>query len=567
MYHFSKIGSRISSATKLTKSSALSPRTYTDAQRALDASAHTNTTVFRVWTPSFGAWPSFAIDSTRIRSNPRARTCVPVGSGLHLSKGTTNTVVFCLVFGLAPVHPLIRVLAKARHPGYERISCLAFGRFGLLACSCPEYDATVLITTGAHREGIFTVDNWDKALIAVRRAKDQQNRSLRLQRRTHSVFEEVTLAENDPITSISTPPTAPTQSPLVAITATEELPLTSRSSTPEPTTTDPSHEASQSSIPPSDITGTSDTLPTEYSITDSSTPQTPLTNPLPLPRKRMTKTLPGRGAKGAPEFDGKPLSLVHYWEDVEEVAEFMERTGKMEKITLALRYVLSETEVLWKGIMTPQTTTWMVFKALITELYPGANGSKMFTLRDLDNFVNEQELNRIKTKEDFSEYHRRFKTMTVHLISKSKMTTLEEKRQYPKGIEERFRNRVYHRLQIVSPNHPSDEPYDIADFVTAAKYILDGPSPVDDGMKDTAFIKKEMVDLSNAFQKLNTQFKVEMQLLHRVVAPPAGQYITAAPQFQNRPTYPMYQATALENAPRPQNRFRSMYPPGERSML
>jgi hypothetical protein len=35
----------------------------------------------------------------------------------------------------------------------------------------------------------------------------------------------------------------------------------------------------------------------------------------------MSKTLPGRTARGAPEFDGKALSLKRYWEDIEEVAE------------------------------------------------------------------------------------------------------------------------------------------------------------------------------------------------------------------------------------------------------
>ncbi|KAJ7691882.1 hypothetical protein B0H17DRAFT_1133422 [Mycena rosella] len=118
----------------------LSPHTHMDTQHAPDASVHPNTTIFRTWTPSFGAWPLFAVDSTLIRSDPRARTCIPVGSGLHLSKGTTNTVVFCLVFELAPVHPLIRVFAKARHPEYECISCLAFRHFGLLARSRPEYE-------------------------------------------------------------------------------------------------------------------------------------------------------------------------------------------------------------------------------------------------------------------------------------------------------------------------------------------------------------------------------------------------------------------------------------------
>ncbi|KAJ6553761.1 hypothetical protein DFH09DRAFT_1318784 [Mycena vulgaris] len=273
----------------------------------------------------------------------------------------------------------------------------------------------------------------------------------------------------------------------------------------------------------------------------------------------MTKTLPGRGAKGAPEFDGKALNLTQYWEDIEEVAESLERTEEDDKIRLALRYVSRETEVLWKGIMTAQTTTWVVFKALVAELYPGSDGTKMFTLKDLDNLISEQVLIRIKTKEDFSEYHRHFKTITVHLLANTKLTALEEKREYPKGLEERFRNRVYQHLQIVSPNHPSDDPYTIDDFVNAAKYILDGPSLVDDGTKDSAFIKKEIVDLSDAFEKMNTRFKVEMQSLHRVVGngPSFGgnpQYSPNNNQYQGQSSYPMYQATALENAP-PSNQY------------
>ncbi|KAJ7671839.1 hypothetical protein B0H17DRAFT_948053 [Mycena rosella] len=87
--------------------------------------------------------------------------------------------------------------------------------------------------------------------------------------------------------------------------------------------------------------------------------------------------------------------------------------------------------------MTPQTTTWAAFKSLIADLYPGADGAKMFTLRDLENLVTEQALIKIRTKEDFSDYHRRFKTITVHLVSSSKLTTLEEKTEYPKGLNEK----------------------------------------------------------------------------------------------------------------------------------
>ncbi|KAJ7467045.1 hypothetical protein FB451DRAFT_946042, partial [Mycena latifolia] len=329
-------------------------------------------------------------------------------------------------------------------------------------------------------------------------------------------------------------------------------------SSPELTSEPLSTEPSLSSIPQSESTDSSNTLTTESSVT-TSTPDSAATadDPAPraatpptTPRRKMTKSLPGRGARDAPEFDGRALNLTRYWEDIEEVATSMERTTDDEKIRLALRYVSRETEVLWKGVMTPQTTTWAAFKAVIAELYPGSDGAKMFTLKDLDNFLAEQALITIKTKEDFSAYHRRFKTLTVHLIAATKMTLLDEKKLYPKGLEKRFCNRVYTRLQIVKPNHPGDDPYDIDDFVAAAKYILDLPSMVDDGGGDTAFIKKEMVDLSDAFQKLNTQFKVEMQSLHSVVRPSQGY-----PQPQQ------YQPNLQGQGQ--QQMGQSMYAPGE----
>jgi hypothetical protein len=54
-------------------------------------------------------------------------------------------------------------------------------------------------------------------------------------------------------------------------------------------------------------------------------------------------------ARGAPEFDGKALSLKRYWEDVEEVAESCEKTTYAEKIKVAFRYIDQEDELLWNG--------------------------------------------------------------------------------------------------------------------------------------------------------------------------------------------------------------------------
>ncbi|KAJ7430685.1 hypothetical protein B0H11DRAFT_2299031 [Mycena galericulata] len=113
-------------------------------------------------------------------------------------------------------------------------------------------------------------------------------------------------------------------------------------------------------------------------------------------------------------------------------------------------------------------------------------------MKDLDNVLQEQSATHIKTKDDFADYHRRFKTITVHLIGSGKLTELEERKCYPQGVEERFRNHIYRRLQILQPQHSPDDAYNIADFTAAANFILDGPAIPEIG-DETAAIKRQMI--------------------------------------------------------------------------
>ncbi|KAJ7470461.1 hypothetical protein FB451DRAFT_1176468 [Mycena latifolia] len=289
--------------------------------------------------------------------------------------------------------------------------------------------------------------------------------------------------------------------------------------------TELSPDDSLDSIPPINTEpSNSITLSTESSVT----PFLP-----PAPKKKM-KTLPRRTACGAPEFDGKALNLARYWEDVEELAEALERGTDPERIKIAMRYISREDEVLWKACNQPgpPPATW-------AELDQGPG----VVSGDLQTLLSERSLKKIRDKDDFSEYHRRFRTIASHLLAEGKMSAIEEQREFPKGMDEQFRNCIYQRLQIVKPHHPSDTPYTLEDMVKAAKHILDKPADAGGDGADTSFIKKEMVDLGEAFAKMNTRYHVDMQSLQRAGGNIPGQL--------TRPTYPMYQATVLETVAPP----------------
>ncbi|KAJ7441711.1 hypothetical protein FB451DRAFT_1058078 [Mycena latifolia] len=210
-----------------------------------------------------------------------------------------------------------------------------------------------------------------------------------------------------------------------------------------------------------------------------------------------------------------------------------------------MRYISREDEVLWKVCNQPgpPPTTWAEFKTKVQELYPGSDGVRMFTLKDLQTLLGERSLKKIRDKVNFSEYHRRFCTIASHLLAEGKMSTIEEQREFPKGMDEHFRNRVYRRLQIVKPHHPSDTPYALEDMVKAAKHILDEPADTGADGTDNSFIKKEMT-----------------------VAPPAMYQPPERPQGGYRPQYPGNQSFQREpwaNRDNGMMRPSGMFQPGE----
>lgn len=311
--------------------------------------------------------------------------------------------------------------------------------------------------------------------------------------------------------------------------------MTSIASSPESIPTALSPESSLDSVP---------TTETQTLTTESSVVLSPDESPEPEPpiRIRMApKPLPGRTARGAPEFDGKALSIKRYWEDIEEIAESHERTTDAEKIKIAMRYIEREDELLWKGHLDPNAPpTWAAFKAKIEDLYPGADGDRLFTAQDLETFITDRSIRKIKTRDDLSEYYRKFKTITAQLTKEGKMSAMEAQKEFPRGLDDGFRGRVFRRLEIVKPNHPSGKPYELEDLVKAGHYVLESPGTITD-TEGAVSIKKEMVDLSDAFAKMNERYHVDMQSL--------TQAITRTAPRPSAPSYPMYQVTAAEPQP------------------
>ena len=230
----------------------------------------------------------------------------------------------------------------------------------------------------------------------------------------------------------------------------------------------------------------------------------------------MPKPLPARGAKSAPAFDRKAGHLKRYFQDVDDVGADSERTTDAELIHIALRYLDIDEEQLWTRKQTPGMT-YQAFKDTVIKLYPGADQDKLYTWTDFKEVVRNGQLKSPANHDEFGQYTRDFQRVADFLKAKGKISDRETNEYFMKGIHPDFRLRVLSRLQVVRTAQPSDEPYPMVDVIEAAEWAIDGVPGIlyRETDEDSAYIKKEMVELTSAMKNMNQTFSAQIQSLSR----------------------------------------------------
>jgi hypothetical protein len=131
--------------------------------------------------------------------------------------------------------------------------------------------------------------------------------------------------------------------------------------------------------------------------------------------------------------------------------------------------------------------TRAALKTALVTLYPGADGGKKrYTANNLDDLVASQVVKCVTTTTDFFKYHCTFKKILQHLTEKGKMSELEGRRLFMKGLKNDFKEKLLWWIQIVHHDRPNDMPYLLSEMSTAAEYILDGPPLITNANDDTS---------------------------------------------------------------------------------
>src|SRR5258708_20459701 len=140
--------------------------------------------------------------------------------------------------------------------------------------------------------------------------------------------------------------------------------------------------------------------------------------------------LPRQGEHSVPTFDDTQLEeLPHFFNDLELLLGCYNVIDENECKQVALCYLSFQTETLWKTVeaWTDQTKMYQEFWDEIYKLYPGSSGDWTYTMQDLDLLLGHYAWVSILTSADLGKYHRKFLLITWYLISKGRLSTLEQR--------------------------------------------------------------------------------------------------------------------------------------------
>jgi hypothetical protein len=185
--------------------------------------------------------------------------------------------------------------------------------------------------------------------------------------------------------------------------------------------------------------------------------------------------LPMRRERAAPTFaDSEPEELEQYFTDLQALLTRHSVANVDQCKRAAVKYVTVTTARLWKSTAAWADTTqsYADFRAEVFRLYPSAASEHTYRVHDLDLAIGHSARTGIHTVADLGEYNRLFLLISRYLISKGRISAIEQPKLFLMGFQQCLEAQIRQRLQAKFINHIPDDPYALADIYNAATFIL-----------------------------------------------------------------------------------------------
>ncbi|KJA19329.1 hypothetical protein HYPSUDRAFT_112654, partial [Hypholoma sublateritium FD-334 SS-4] len=179
--------------------------------------------------------------------------------------------------------------------------------------------------------------------------------------------------------------------------------------------------------------------------------------------------MPGRHHPYAPKFDGTPMLLDVFFDDVEQLAHTY-RLSERDTIAWTIRYAPIEDRELWEFYV--KGYTWQNFKSEIRTFYPGSDRARLYSLDNLKSLTETYANEPMDTTDRFGKYYRAFCKIAYYLKSKDRISDRETSAYFMRGFDPKFCSKVHEQLRAESPTHHPDDPFHLSRIYSASLFIL-----------------------------------------------------------------------------------------------
>jgi hypothetical protein len=120
--------------------------------------------------------------------------------------------------------------------------------------------------------------------------------------------------------------------------------------------------------------------------------------------------------------------------------------------------------------------TYKDFKTEILSLYPSAGTDCTFSIQDLDLLIGEQAQVGIISTNSIADYYRQFLLILHYLISKNRLSSIDQLQNFMQGFCPELAQCVMQRLELCLLTHLPEDPYTISKVYNAANFIIGRPA-------------------------------------------------------------------------------------------
>ncbi|KAJ8582616.1 hypothetical protein M405DRAFT_749978 [Rhizopogon salebrosus TDB-379] len=248
--------------------------------------------------------------------------------------------------------------------------------------------------------------------------------------------------------------------------------------------------------------------------------------------------MPFRQEDSAPSFNPtQPGSLLHYFEDLEQLFERCGIQDLAEKKRWALRYVLIEVADLWEYLPGwTSATDWAAVKRNVAAHYPACDYEHRYTFADFTSLIDSQASQEFSSIAQWSEFLNQYLVISQYLIARRRLDPLEQQCYLLRSLSPSLRLQVESYMYRINPCRDPEHIMSVVEVDTAVAHCLCTPE------LPHTMLTKPLIDESDRSRSPKT-----VEQLSALVAKLVQKELTKL-EYQSSPSLPVI-TPALAIAP------------------